>query len=87
MTADDMRLDGNAAAGMLSEVFRADMTSAVGTCAACGMTGPLGAALVYMGAGTVVRCPKCSAVLMTLTHARERLFVEAAGVRLWQLPA
>jgi ribosomal protein S27E len=85
MTDDDMRLDGNAAAGMLSEVFKADMTTAVGTCASCGMTGPLGAALVYMAAGTVVRCPKCSALLMTVTRARERLFVEAAGVRLLQM--
>jgi ribosomal protein S27E len=87
MTDSEMRLDGNAAAGVLSEVFAADMTTAVGTCASCGMTGPLGAALVYMGAGTVVRCPNCSAVLMTFTHARERMFVEAAGVKLLQISA
>jgi hypothetical protein len=87
MTDPDMRLDGNAAAGVLQEVFAVDVTTAMGTCASCGMTGPLGAALVYMGAGTVIRCSKCSAVLMTVSRARDRLFVEAAGVRLLQVAA
>ena len=32
-------LDGNAAAGELSEVFALDVTTAVATCAGCGMTG------------------------------------------------
>ena len=32
----DMRLDGNAAAGDLAEVFHAEMTTAIGVCATCG---------------------------------------------------
>ena len=31
-------LDGNAAAGELSEVFAADLTTATATCAGCGAT-------------------------------------------------
>jgi hypothetical protein len=87
MTDADLRLDGNAAAGVLSEVFAAEVTSALGTCANCGMTGPLGAAHVYTGAGTVIRCSNCTAVLMTISRVRDGLAVEARGIRLLQLPA
>jgi hypothetical protein len=87
MTDADLRLDGNAAAGMLSEIFTIDVTTAMGTCASCGMTGPLGAAHVYTGAGMVVRCPNCAAVLMSVSHVRDGVAVEARGIRLLQLPA
>jgi hypothetical protein len=71
---------------MLSDVFAVDVTTAIGTCASCGMTGPLGAAHVYTGAGMVVRCPNCEAVLMSVSHMRDGLAIEARGIRLLQLP-
>jgi hypothetical protein len=40
-----MHLDGNAAAGLLAEVFTVEATTAVVTCAGCGASGPLGAAI------------------------------------------
>ena len=43
----DLRLDGNAAAGLLSEVFAAEMTSASGTCAGCGATNVFAEAQLY----------------------------------------
>jgi hypothetical protein len=49
MSEDPQRLDGNAAAGPLSELFAAEMTQAMITCAACGARGPEGGAHVYMG--------------------------------------
>jgi len=82
MNDDDQRLDGNAAAGVLSEVFAVEMTTAVGTCAHCGATNALGTVQVYVQApGTVLRCPVCSNVLMTIVHAHERLHVDLSGVR------
>ena len=43
MDATDLRLDGNAVAGLLGEVFAAEMTSALETCDGCGATHALGA--------------------------------------------
>ncbi len=72
----DLRLDGNAAAGLLSEMFAADMTTAVGTCATCGATNVLAMAQLYMHApGTVLRCPSCTAVLMCVVQFPDGGFV------------
>ena len=35
---DALMLDGNAVAGLLQEVFAVEMTTAIGTCNACGAT-------------------------------------------------
>jgi hypothetical protein len=79
---DDLRLDGNAAAGVLTEVFAVEMTTAVGTCGHCGASNALGAVHVYNQApGTVLRCPACANVLMTIVRAHERLHVDLSGVR------
>jgi hypothetical protein len=88
MTDADLRLDGNAAAGILAEVFAAEMTTAVGACAHCGATNPLGAVQVYAQApGTVLRCPDCTAVLMTIVRAHDRLHVDLSGTRRLELVA
>ncbi|MDX6660164.1 MAG: hypothetical protein QOJ55_986, partial [Solirubrobacteraceae bacterium] len=82
MKDTDLRLDGNAIAGLLQEVFAVEMTVAVGTCAHCGATNAIGAVWVYARApGTVLRCPDCTGIQMTIVRARERLFVDVAGVR------
>ena len=39
MQTEELRLDGNAAGGVLRELFAQDMTAALGTCAGCGTTG------------------------------------------------
>lgn len=78
----DMRLDGNAAAGDLAEVFHAEMTTAIGVCATCGAEGALGATMVYERApGTVIRCPRCTAVLICIVRTRDKLLVDVAGVQ------
>ena len=62
---EDLRLDGNAAAGLLSEVFTPEATAAVVRCASCGAEGAVGGAMVYANApGLVIRCPHCSDVVM-----------------------
>jgi hypothetical protein len=83
VTVDDQMLDGNAAAGLLSEVFALDATGAIVTCAACGAHGALATAHVYMsGIGTVIRCPACSAALMRLARIRGELRADLRGVGL-----
>ena len=78
-----VRLDGNAAAGILSEVFVPDITTARATCANCGAIRALGALLVYAhGMGMVVRCPSCDAVVLRVARTRTRLWLDAMGARL-----
>jgi len=75
-----MRLDGNAAAGALQEVFPFDATLALATCASCGARAALGAALAYLDApGVVVRCPSCEAVLLRLARNERRVWLELSG--------
>jgi len=82
-------LDGNAAAGDLSEVFALDVTVATATCAGCGVTGPMAQAMVYeSGIGTVLRCPSCDAVLLRVARGGGQLHMEMRGVRVlrWAAP-
>jgi len=84
---DEQRLDGNAAAGTLGEVFAFEATTAEYTCDGCGRPGVLGAAMVYevRGLGTVVRCPGCDNALIRLAHNRGRYMVDLRGIRYLQV--
>jgi hypothetical protein len=75
-----MHLDGNAAAGVLAEVFALESTTAIVTCAGCGGSGPLGAAVVYATEmGTVVRCANCDQPLIRAAEIRDRVMVDMRG--------
>ena len=77
-----MRLDGNAAGGMLTEVFATDVTGAMVTCDHCGARGAVAGAQAYMGGpGLVLRCSHCESVLLRLVRIRERLLLDTSGVR------
>jgi uncharacterized protein DUF6510 len=74
-------LDGNAIAGRLVEIFGVEMTTAAGTCANCGASGPVAELVVYVRApGTVVRCRRCSSVLMVFVEAHEVTCVDLSGL-------
>jgi hypothetical protein len=74
-------LDGNAVAGLLLEVFGTEMTAALGVCANCGASGPVGEFEVYVRApGTVARCRSCRSVLMVLVTIRGRTCVDLRGL-------
>jgi hypothetical protein len=79
----DLRLDGNAAAGLLQEVFAAEMTTAEGTCAGCGATNVLATVHLYVHApGAVLRCPRCIAMLMCIVSLPDGGFVvDVSGLR------
>jgi len=74
------RLDGNAIAGTLFDVFGEEMTTAIGRCAHCGTTAQLAETLVYLGGpGIVARCPGCDNVLMVIVDHRGTRCLDMAG--------
>ena len=73
-------LDGNAAAGLLREVFAVEMTTALGTCCNCGGTEPVGAVHVFRGAGVVLRCPHCENVLAKIVETENRIWISFPGI-------
>jgi hypothetical protein len=84
---DEMRLDGNAAAGALGEVFSFEVTMAQYACEGCGRTGRIGETMVYevRGLGTIVRCPGCDNALIRLVHDRGRHWIDLRGIRYLQV--
>lgn len=79
----DLRLDGNAAAGLLQDVFVHEFTTARGACAGCGAVGDMGAQHLYMAPrspGAVLRCASCEAILMVVVHAAGRFRVGLQGL-------
>jgi len=83
----ETRLDGNAAAGILSELFVPDLTTARATCIGCGANRPLGALMVYAsGMGTVMRCPSCDAVVLRIARTRAQLWLDLTGAKLVVMP-
>ena len=77
---DSLRTDGNAAAGMFSEVFSRDMTAGRAKCAGCGATRAIGALHVYShGMGMVMRCPGCDGVILRLVRTPTHFWLDARG--------
>jgi hypothetical protein len=75
-------LDGNRAAGLLQEVFGAEMTTAAATCASCGSVAPIGEGDLYLGGpGTVIRCRTCTNILIVITQVRDMNCVDLMGIR------
>ena len=81
------RLDGNAAAGMLADLFAVDMTAARSRCAACGGTAVLGSHLVYRDApALVLRCPTCTEVVLRFAARDGRMLLDLRGAQLLTVP-
>jgi len=87
MQTEEMRLDGNAAAGTLREVFARDVTAALTRCSGCGATGPIGALLDYGHAmGVVLRCPSCDTAVLRIARTPGWIRVDAAGMAFLTIP-
>jgi Family of unknown function (DUF6510) len=81
-----LKLDGNAAAGMLQEVFALEVTAAAGTCDSCGAVGAVGELILYAhGPGLVLRCPHCEAVVLRIASDGTRYWLDARGLRSLEL--
>jgi phage FluMu protein Com len=79
-------LDGNAAAGELSELFSVDVTAAAGRCAACGKVAALGEGHLYaFEPGMVIRCAACLNPLVRLVKASGRAWLDMRGLACLQI--
>ena len=74
-------LDGNAAAGVLREIFGIEMTAVAATCVTCGAVAPIGESALYTGGpGTVIRCRSCGSVLIVVTQVRGMYCMDLMGI-------
>jgi hypothetical protein len=79
---DEAALDGNVAAGMLSEIFARDVTVVVTSCAGCGTDQPVAQLSAYLNApGLVLRCVACGLSQIRLVRAPDRAWLSFSGVR------
>ena len=75
-------LDGNAAAGLLRELFAFDMTAASVTCGGCGVIAGVGEVRVYGGSmGAIFRCAHCDSIVMRLVRTPVGLWFDMRGAR------
>jgi hypothetical protein len=87
MQIEEMRLDGNAAAGALREIFAQEMTNAVATCVGCGTAREIGALLEYgHSMGIVLRCPGCDKAMLRLARTPGWLRLDASGISYLMIP-
>ncbi|HEX8918607.1 MAG TPA: DUF6510 family protein [Chloroflexota bacterium] len=85
---DNSRLDGNAMAGLLEEIFPFEATTVSALCAGCGSMDVLGKEIVYADApGMVMRCAHCENVLIRVVHGGGRYWLDMRGVICLQIPA
>ena len=87
MQIEEMRLDGNAAAGAMREIFAQEMTVAIATCAGCGTARKIGSLLEYGHAmGVVLRCPGCDTAMLRFAHTGGWLRLDASGMSYLMIP-
>lgn len=73
-------LDGNAAAGILNEIFALEMTNNSIECAHCGREGEMGTLLAFTQApGVVLRCPGCENIIMRIVQSPEAIYLDVRG--------
>ena len=81
MNDNDLRLDGNAAGGLLNEIFSFEMTAAEATCGGCSTKKPIGELMLYgHGMGAILRCAGCDTALIRITHIRECYRLDLSGM-------
>ena len=87
MQTEEFRLDGNAAGGILRDVFTHEMTAALASCGGCGTAGPIGALLEYgQPMGIVLRCPTCDTPVLRIVRTPGLLRLDFSGIRLLTIP-
>ena len=78
---NDDYIDGNAAAGEMSNIFAMDVTAAEVQCGHCGSIKRFAEAHLYTQCpGYVARCADCEHVLLRLVSARQRMFLDMSGM-------
>ncbi|HEV8353455.1 MAG TPA: DUF6510 family protein [bacterium] len=84
--SDDRHLDGNAAAGVLADIFGEEMTARWTICGSCGRQHVVGGLVVYIhGMGVVLRCPSCGRVQIKVGTLAQSYRVDMRGVRTFEI--
>jgi len=79
---DAVVLDGNAAGGLLRELFALEMTEADIICDGCGAVAEIGAERLYGGPmGAILRCIHCDSVVIRLVHTPKGYWLDMRGSR------
>lgn len=74
------RLDGNVAAGLLTELFCCEPSEAVIVCSGCGAIGPVGRLLAYgLEMGAILRCPSCDTAVLRVGATGDTRWVDLRG--------
>jgi hypothetical protein len=82
-----LMLDGNALAGLLRELFDAEMTIVPVECTACGRHGELGSLWAFSESpGYVLRCPDCQNVVIRMAVTPDEIFLDARGAAYLRIP-
>jgi hypothetical protein len=80
MPTEELHTDANSIAGLLQEVFVAEITSARRTCQSCRQTNPIGSHRLYRGAGYVLRCPTCGDIAACIAVLPEHYAISLRGM-------
>jgi hypothetical protein len=73
-------LDGNAAGGLLSEIFAFETTAARTTCAGCARTMAMGELHLYaIEMGVILRCPSCDQAVMRVARTPRGFWLDLQG--------
>jgi hypothetical protein len=73
-------LDGNAAGGLLREVFAFDATAARTTCAGCARVLAMGELRLYaIELGAILRCPSCNETVVRMGRTPRGLWLDLRG--------
>ncbi len=73
-------LDGNAAGGLLGEVFAFEVTAARATCAGCARVAPVAELRLYaVELGAVLRCPSCDEAVVRIARTPRGLWLDLRG--------
>ena len=83
MEMEDLHTDANDIAGLLQEVFVAEVTAAGRVCQSCGLDSQIGAHRLYTGAGFVLRCPGCGDLAAVIAELPDRNVISLHGT--WSL--
>lgn len=76
----ELMLDGNAAAGVLFDLFGGEVTASPAQCAHCGNVAEIGGLLAFTQApGLILRCPACEQVVVRIVQTDEAVYLDARG--------
>ena len=76
----ELMLDANATAGILHDIFGAEMTASPTECAQCGKEGEIGTLLAFThGPGIVLRCSGCENVVLRFVQTTDAIILDARG--------